>query len=382
VHSLIFTSTRPWAQTGGARRIQATAEALAKLGEVDLVVFRYDGAPPLHEDPPVGPFSRVLPLDDARSVENNRAQLISELPIWLRNEVYDLIWFDRENMWMTARELVCGRIVVDVDDLEDIVLERWVLLEKDASGSPLSPGRRVEMKAEILAARATHIAAAEAADIVIFSSEKDLRRFDFPNSAVVQNTYKPESSCLLNDAEDWRRNGPCILFQGYLEWPPNEDAAIWFVSEIFPIVRAHVQDASIVLVGKASPRVEALNDVEGVEVVGEVPAMTPFLASADVMVAPLRVGGGTRIKILEAFASGIPVVSTSIGCEGLDVEAGVHLDIADDAQKFATSVIGLLQDPGLRGFRSQIARKLYQQLYTPEAANEAVRRVVLRVAPS
>lgn len=151
------------------------------------------------------------------------------------------------------------------------------------------------------------------------------------------------------------RGRHALLFVGTLGYPPNADAVIYFVESILPLVRREVPDVTFTVVGgPVPPRVRRLSDGERVRIVGRVPEVVPYYAASDVSVVPLRAGGGTRLKILESMALGRPVVSTSLGCEGLQVVDGEHLLIADDPQTFACKVVELLQAPPLR---ERIARQ-------------------------
>jgi glycosyltransferase involved in cell wall biosynthesis len=138
---------------------------------------------------------------------------------------------------------------------------------------------------------------------------------------------------------------PRILFVGGLHWPPNADAATFFARRILPRVRREIPDAELVIVGRAdSSAARALPQVPGVRLTGPVDDVREAYEQSRVMVVPLRSGSGTRVKILEAFARGVPVVSTSIGCEGIAVTAGVELMVADDPEAFAARVIALIKD--------------------------------------
>ncbi|MCC6927899.1 MAG: glycosyltransferase [Gemmatimonadaceae bacterium] len=139
-----------------------------------------------------------------------------------------------------------------------------------------------------------------------------------------------------------------IAFTGSMDWMPNEDGVAWFVRDVLPLVRQQVGDATLSIVGRnPSPGVKALaSAAPAIEVTGTVPDIRPFLERAAVIVVPLRVGGGTRLKIFEAMGMERPIVSTTIGAEGLPVVDGRDIRIADDAASFATAVIQLLQDPG------------------------------------
>lgn len=137
---------------------------------------------------------------------------------------------------------------------------------------------------------------------------------------------------------------PHILYLGALSWGPNIAAARTLATEILPVVRQSVPETRLCLVGKnPTDEVRALARLDHVEVMGSVPNIIPYLTQATLMALPLQAGGGTRLKILEAFAAGLPVISTAIGCEGLDVRADQHLIMADQAN-FATQIVALLRD--------------------------------------
>ena len=137
---------------------------------------------------------------------------------------------------------------------------------------------------------------------------------------------------------------PVVLFLGSMDWEANVDAVDYFCASIWPAVRAAVPDARFTIVGRnPHPRVRALAS-ESVEITGTVPSVVDYLEKTAVFVVPLRVGGGTRLKIFEAMAAGRAVVSTSIGAEGLDVVHDRDVLLADTAPEFANSVIRLLKD--------------------------------------
>ncbi len=139
-----------------------------------------------------------------------------------------------------------------------------------------------------------------------------------------------------------------VLFLGSMDWEANIDAVEYFCQEIWPRVSAEVPGALFQIVGRnPHPRVRKLSGTS-VEVTGTVSSVVEYLHGAGVFAVPLRVGGGTRLKIYEAMATGRPVVSTSVGAEGLDVHDGVDILLADTAEKFADCVVRLLKDASLR----------------------------------
>ena len=157
-----------------------------------------------------------------------------------------------------------------------------------------------------------------------------------------------------------------MIFIGKMDYRPNIDAVLWFGRHVFPQIRQQQPDARFQIIGlNPHARLDELRSVPGIEITGGVEDVRPFIAAATLYVIPLRVGGGTRFKALEAMACGKPIVSTSLGVEGIGVEDGQHLLIADTPQDFANAVLLLLADP--RGQQSQTlwrnARKFVEKQY-------------------
>lgn len=148
-------------------------------------------------------------------------------------------------------------------------------------------------------------------------------------------------------------------FLGSMDWMPNIDATLDFVHEILPSVRAKLPDCRFKIIGRKPPakiRELAVADA-GIEVTGTVEEVQSHVHQCDVIVVPLKAGGGTRIKIYEAMAMGVPVVSTTIGAEGLAVTPGENILIADGAAAFAASLLSLAQDRAFSGRLAEKARK-------------------------
>lgn len=176
---------------------------------------------------------------------------------------------------------------------------------------------------------------------------------------------------------------PIIVFTGSMDWEPNIDAMEYFCQEIWPTILAEFPRARFQIVGRTPhSRVRRLAS-DSVEVTGSVPSVTDYLKSATVVIVPLRIGGGTRLKVYEAMAMGKALVSTSIGAEGLDFTDRRDLYIADDATSFGVAILSLLRDPRLRrqcevnaaalAARydwSQIARRFAQVLEEAVAAQQ------------
>jgi polysaccharide biosynthesis protein PslH len=162
------------------------------------------------------------------------------------------------------------------------------------------------------------------------------------------------------DVEDLRPapekgGSPRVLFTGTMSYPPNSQGGAWFAERVWPLVRECLPEARLDIVGKDPPaRLQTLDGREGIGVAGFVPSMAPYFDAAHVIVAPILTGAGIRVKIIEALAAGRPVVSTTLGCEGLGLESGRHLLVEDNPQRFAEAVVRLLCD---REARAELARE-------------------------
>lgn len=157
---------------------------------------------------------------------------------------------------------------------------------------------------------------------------------------------------------------PTVVFMGSMDWYANVDGVKWFVEAVWPQVLRIVPDARFVVVGrKPPPDIEALAATGmRIEITGTVPDVRPFLRGADVIVVPLRIGGGTRLKIYEAMAAEVPVVSTRIGAEGLGVVHERHLLLADTAEDTAAQVVRVLRTPALG---AELARNALEEVARP-----------------
>jgi glycosyltransferase involved in cell wall biosynthesis len=141
---------------------------------------------------------------------------------------------------------------------------------------------------------------------------------------------------------------PLVTFVGAMDWEPNVDAVEYFCSEIWPAIRAEVPEAHVRMVGRNPDRRVARWASDSIEVTGRVPSVVEHLRQSAVVIVPLRIGGGTRLKIYEAMACAKAVVSTTVGAEGLDVHHGRDIMLADTPNSFAQAVIMLLRDRELR----------------------------------
>ncbi len=156
-----------------------------------------------------------------------------------------------------------------------------------------------------------------------------------------------------------------MIFTGTMDYFPNIDAVLFFARKCWPLIQQQIPDATWQIVGKNPPaEIKRLAELPGITVTGTVPEVHPYLAVSSVVIAPLQVGSGTRLKILEALAMKRAVVSTSIGCEGLAVEDGKHLIVADRPEQFALAVIKLLNNQAMRTALGNAGRALVETKYS------------------
>lgn len=158
---------------------------------------------------------------------------------------------------------------------------------------------------------------------------------------------------------------PCpdeLLFVGGMHWPPNADGVQWFAREVLPLARQAAPHLRFTAVGKAPPAVAALGS-DYIQLPGYVDDLGPYWAGRPTFVVPLRAGGGMRVKIIEAWGQGLPVVSTTIGAEGLACRPGENILLADTPGDFADAILQLQQDPQLAARVGQGGRETVQQHY-------------------
>jgi sugar transferase (PEP-CTERM/EpsH1 system associated) len=206
------------------------------------------------------------------------------------------------------------------------------------------------------------------ADLVVMTSERErLLLQELLPESVIEEVRTGLNLETYGEIESVQEIPHQIVFTGTMNYYPNISAALFFAQHCWPIIRANVPDASWQIVGRnPPPEVSRLGELPGVSVTGSVPDVRPYLASSAVAIAPLLVGSGTRVKILEAFAMRKAVVSTTVGYQGLDVESEKHLLVADQPEAFAEAVIRLLHNPAQRIDLGNAGRALVEEEYSWE----------------
>jgi glycosyltransferase involved in cell wall biosynthesis len=279
---------------------------------------------------------------------------------------YDLVMFVETAPYVRFHDLIDAPVIVDLENLESFKLSGQLATTKTIDIVSLLQVRgllgmvkRLLDMWDVVRWRRLESALVRNAIAVFVCSELDRLRLDARNCFVIRNGYEPKLTVERN-----RHPHPATLtLIGLMTYEPNCDGALYFVNEILPTIRAEMPGVELRIVGHFNARFNQIADSPNVTVTGFVPDLTNELTRADVAVVPLRFGGGTRIKILEAFAYGIPVVSTSLGCEGLEAKDDKHLLIADDPQEFAAACLRLLRDPSERKRIGEGGHLLWKQKF-------------------
>jgi sugar transferase (PEP-CTERM/EpsH1 system associated) len=293
----------------------------------------------------------VMALYDSREIRD----LISEL---LQAQKYDVIYADHLHMSQHVPRSTHSFTVLDQHNVETVILHRFF---QSRRLGPLKAFAWREWR------RMTAYEAAECRrfNMVLVTTPVDadlIRPWLQPGQqlevlpiGVDVKYFKPMPRPL---------DSHTLVSLGTLAWQPNADGVIWFCHEVLPLVRAVVPDVTFQIIGDHPPAVlRKLGDDEAIELLGRVDDVRPFLANSAGLVVPLRVGSGMRVKVLDALAMGVPVVSTAVGCEGIAVTHGRDVLIADEPLDFARAVVDVVSDGELQQHLSRAGRALVMERY-------------------
>jgi glycosyltransferase involved in cell wall biosynthesis len=247
----------------------------------------------------------------------------------------DVIYLDHLDSFVFRPLLPQVPAVIDLHNVYSALAAR-------AAAEHRSPAARLYLRREARLLQKVEERAARGVNALMAVSEDDARFFAAWHAAGPRVVPNGVDCAAYRHLPVGRSGAPLILYVGAMSWEPNVAAAEFLCREALPAVRRRVTDACVRIVGREPPqRLRDAGQLPGVEIAGGVPDVVPHLAEARLLAVPLQAGGGTRLKILEAFAAGLPVVSTAVGCEGLGVVDGEHLVIAE-RDRFADAVADLL----------------------------------------
>jgi polysaccharide biosynthesis protein PslH len=375
VRILIVSAQFPYPpRSGFAMRVFHLARRLAERHEVTLLSYATEEEA-VAGDGLAGPVRVVTVARDAASTRTKRAaqalSLASPRPFSCRSvgsramqraidelcsrEVFDAIQLET-SLLCTFSFPRGSRLVLDEHNIEYEVHERMAEGERSLT-------RRLFGRLEGTRLRRFEQRCWSEVDACMVTSDRELpivRRHAgqtpvgvVPNGVDIEY-FKPGDDDI---------HARTVVFNGILTYRPNVDAAQHLVDEIWPLVLRRHPDARLTLVGRAGDDDRRRLTRPGVDVMGEVADIRPYLRRAAVVAVPVRIGGGTRLKVLEGLALGKAMVSTSLGCEGVDVRDGEHLLIGDGAESFASKVIELFDDPARGEELGRAGRRLIERAY-------------------
>jgi polysaccharide biosynthesis protein PslH len=392
--NILFVSTHfpvP-ANNGQSIRTLSIVRALASLGHKTTFVAFVLSVHPETIEPVASYCCQVDLLEMNRPYLSDQRNFFARLRCLLAKRAYSVERFRSGAMQQKIRAhlgkgsfdlIVCDSMyaLVNVPDTsvpialhchnaEYVIFRRYAEVERN-------PIRKFYAAIESFLIRRTERRACDRAAFAMACSENDrtvLRGIGMHKPIfVVPNTVDTDPPSPANRRPESDR-GLVLLFQGGMDWYPNRDAVEFFVGKIFPLVCCECPDVKFVVAGRNPPPgfVAKFRHHARIEFTGTVPDMRPYLAAATLVVVPLRLGSGTRIKILEACAAGKAVVSTSIGAEGLQLDDGKEILLADDPTEFARSVIQLLRD----NVRRQVIGTAAQLVVTERYSHVALKRIL------
>ena len=281
----------------------------------------------------------------------------------LEADRFDLVHLETTHIWGAAA--ACGDLprVLGTQNVEATILAQLA----KACRNPLkrflyrlegAKMRRFETEAWRSCRLCLAVSDAERAEMIAAGAAPD-RVVTIPNGVDLER-FSPAP----------RPMGKLLLFLGGLDYHPNRDAADWLLTEVWPRVRGAEPAAQLLLAGRGTETLAAAGLPEGVACLGDPADVPACFARADMLLVPLRIGAGTRLKVLEAMAAGLPVVATARGCEGIAARPDEHLLVADAPADFAAACLRLLAKPGLAESLAVNARKLVESLYSWQLQGE------------
>lgn len=380
MRSLLVTKLVPLpANEGGKQRTLAIARRLAEHGPVTICGFD-DGTADVASLRREGIAVEAVPWrpTSARTLRGLlRSPTLSSARFWspelaarvrqvAARAPVDLLQVEYLQMVPVARGVPARYRVVDLHNVESALVRSYA----EARRGPVAAVARAE--AGLLARRER--ADLGGFDLVTVVSTRERRRLPdgLPHVLVCPNGWDPSPAALPAASE------PAVAFVAAMGWAPNVDGARWFAGRVWPRVLARRPEARLLLVGRdPAPAVRALASGT-VEVSGAVPAVAPYLQRALLSVAPLRAGGGTRLKILESLDAARPVVATTVAVDGLEDLVGRGVVVADDEGGFAEAVVGLLEDPDGTRRLGSVGRQVVARCH---AWDTTLRPLLQAVAP-
>jgi polysaccharide biosynthesis protein PslH len=384
---------------GGRIRSYYLAKELASHHEVSLFTFSAESDNPVPAHEPLKQIFRnviCLPikiptLHGVRESVNYVLNLASTRPYslskycqpWIARELREHLTREKYDLVLCDFLLTAGVVpwdspvpkVLFTHNIEAVIWERHYLVSKNPIWKAVSY-REYRMLARMerqYVSRAEHVLAVSENDRDFFLQYTGKDRMTVIPTGVDIDYFVPNAG---------EEEPESIVFTGSMDWTANEDGIVFFIEKVLPLVRQKFPQVKLFVVGRRpTTRLKRIGASEqNVEVTGTVDDIRPYLARGSVYVVPLRVGGGTRIKIFEAMAAGKAVVSTTIGAEGLPVSHGENVLLADEPESLARNIVELLGDRARREKIGNSARKLVTESYSWRAVGKILSNVMEKVS--
>ena len=296
----------------------------------------------------VSPKPFLIRRDYSKRMQKTVDEVLERAP-------FDTIYVDHLHMAQYVHSRT-QRKILDEHNLESELARRYAKVVKH-------PVKKLIAYLDFKKMRTYEVRTCRSFDLVLTVTEKERQ--------TLLNLGVPETYCLPIGVDtkklkrlDLNRKSKTIVFLGTMYWPPNTDAVLWFYRRMFPLIRLSIPETRLSIIGSKPPRaIRKLASDTNVNVLGYVENPEALLTDCAAFIVPLRIGGGMRVKILNAFSWGLPVVTTTLGVEGIEALDNRHLLIRDNPGDFANAVVQLIEDRELRMRLSLEGRKAAESVY-------------------
>lgn len=390
---LFVCAHQVWPPDTGARlRNFHLANALAKRGAVTLAQLRPPGEAIVSGEG-FGNFERVLTFERDRSYTPLKILrgIVGPLPLpvvnyyspgaaeamrkLLASERFDAVQLESVHLLpyaqIISRLTTRPELIVDWHNIESELMQRYAVTEANWAKKLVARRTGTLLQAaetRLLEISKVHTVASRRERELLIARGCDNEIHVIPNGVDVSRFLKINQSPCVNTSND-------VLFVGSMDYHANVDGVSWFIRHAWASIQAEFPQLKFSIVGRnPGPDVQKLAS-DTVRVTGTVPDVLPFYEGALAVVVPLRVGGGTRLKILEAMAAGVPVISTRLGAEGLDIEDGTNILLADSPYDMMLALIRLKTEAALWRNLADNGRKLVSQKYDWDSIGQELYRI-------
>ena len=277
--------------------------------------------------------------------------VLNELDRFISSNKFDLVHIEHLHM------AYCGQyvkskyslpVLLRCHNVESVILRRYLNYEKD-------PFRQLFIRFQYERLYNYEKKIIKCFDKCIMISKRDKEVIEIINPQVKVTAINPGMEIISSKRQPVQPQE--ILFVGTMDWLPNEDSILWFIHRVLPIIQREIKGVTLNVVGaNPSPKIKSLNSFTGINIMGRVKNILNFYERSSVFIVPLRSGSGIRIKIIEAFLMKVPVVSTTVGAEGMELKNGEHILISDGEVEFAEAVVNFLRNTR---YAERVSRKGY-----------------------